>query len=280
MKRSVCLALVHNKNPLRNSYVIPNINMLFGGVGSHAYTYSEMIDISYQGVANNHGSLMAIFREIVYINLSREWCRYRLIKPPGFFRDAVSFLRKLLFKYIANYQGARELWKKNSAIEVIVTEKHIRAWGRFLDAGADYLICFEDDAVFKNDSCEKIAKLLDSLSGINMDVPVYVDLAGGCGLDELKIYNLESGKDATFRLYKKPVTNTACVYLMSRPLVALFHALLLKKPWLRLIGIDWMMNNLFIIIDKNEIECFCMHADPPIFKHGTTTGEYVSWQVK
>jgi len=24
----------------------------------------------------------------------------------------------------------------------------------------------------------------------------------------------------------------------------------------------------------------CMHASPTIFKHGTTTGEYVSWQAK
>ena len=104
----------------------------------------------------------------------------------------------------------------------------------------------------------------------------YVDLAGGCRLNELKIQNLETSYYDSFRFFRKPVTNTACVYLMSRPLAAHFHAILARRPWLRLIGADWLMNSLFIRLADDGIECVCMHADPTVFEHGTATGEYVS----
>jgi hypothetical protein len=31
---------------------------------------------------------------------------------------------------------------------------------------------------------------------------------------------------------------------------------------------------------NKKVECLFMHADPTILKHGTTTGDYVSWQAK
>ena len=39
-----------------------------------------------------------------------------------------------------------------SSIETVVTDKHIRAWSAFLETGRDFLIFFEDDAVFNDDS--------------------------------------------------------------------------------------------------------------------------------
>lgn len=160
---------------------------------------------------------------------------------------------------------------------MMVTDKHIRAWAAFLDAGGDFLICFEDDAVFKEDSIQRVADLLGTLAHKDPSSLVYVDLAGGCRLEELRIDKLESRRDASFRYYCKPVTNTACAYLLSRPLVAHFHDTLTRRPWLRLIGVDWMMNKLLMLIEKGGIQCHCMHADPTIFKHGSTTGEYAPW---
>lgn len=185
----------------------------------------------------------------------------------------------IIIKYIVERKGAGASWQKNSAIEVMVTEKHIRAWGMFLDSGADFLICFEDDTVFKDDSVYRIKDLLGLLTQRKNDDRIYVDLAGGCKLDELRIDNLELSQDASFKFYSKPVTNTACAYLMGRQLVVDFHSILTRRPWLRLIGIDWMMNSLFIQMENDGMESFCMHTAPTIFKHGTTTGEYVSWQA-
>jgi GR25 family glycosyltransferase involved in LPS biosynthesis len=170
-------------------------------------------------------------------------------------------------------------WKRNSFIETVVTDKHIRAWSAFLESDADFMICFEDDAVFKDDSTQRLNELLDDLARRLPDILIYVDLAGGCERDMLKIDTLETGRDASFRFYRKPVTNTACSYLMSRPLVTIFIEMIVRRPWLRLIGIDWMMNKLFILAANDGIECSCMHASPTIFKHGSFTGEYKTWNL-
>lgn len=273
----VCIALIHNNNVQRNTYIRPQLEKMSGGLAMHIA--SEKIEVSFQSEIKPHGTAMAFMRDVMYRKLDREWHRYRLLKPLNLVRDVVGFLKCSFIKYAAKRNEMGAQWKRNSAIEVTVAEKHVRAWGKFLDTDADFLICFEDDAVFKDDSVQKINDLLDTLSRKNCDTPIYVDLAGGCELDKLKIDNLETGQDASFRFYSKPVTNTACAYLMSRSLVSTFHATLTRRPWLRLIGIDWMMNSLFIRLANDGLECICMHADPTAFKHGTTTGEYVSWQA-
>jgi GR25 family glycosyltransferase involved in LPS biosynthesis len=163
-------------------------------------------------------------------------------------RDIAGFLKGSFIKWTVERDSTGASWPRNSAIEVTVTEKHIRAWGSFLDSGADFLICFEDDAVFRDDSVPRIEKLLRLFAQGNLDARIYVDLAGGCKREELRIDDLESSQDAFFKFYSKPVTNTACAYVMSRELVIAFHSVLTRKPWLRLMGIDWMMNSLFIKI--------------------------------
>ena len=91
------------------------------------------------------------------------------------------------------------------------------------------------------------------------------------------IVRLETSKDESYRYYKNPVTNTACAHLMSRELVTAFCKTLTRRPWLRLVGVDWMINSIFILGEEQVSDCICLHVDPTIFKHGTTTGEYVSW---
>jgi len=216
---------------------------------------------------------MAFFRDVVYQILDRDWLRYRHLP---------SFLPRHRARLIYNnFNSGRYKensgWRRSSAIEMAVTDKHIRAWAAFLDSGADYLICFEDDAMFQNNSELRLVGLLDRLFSRKAGHLVYVDLAGGCTQEALRIEKLQTGQDDDFRHYCKPVTNTACVYLMSRPLVSTFYDILTRRPWLRMIGIDWMVNTLFILTEKAGIHCDCMHADPTIFSHGSVTGEYAPW---
>jgi GR25 family glycosyltransferase involved in LPS biosynthesis len=178
-------------------------------------------------------------------------------------------------KYLFNPAKLTKL-KKLSAIEVVHSDEHVRAWTTFIQSDAEFLICFEDDAVFKMDSSQRVFDLIHQLSESVGSGPIYIDLAGGVLLDDLKIDKLESNHDASFRYYSKPVTNTACVYLMNRSLILLFHSILAQRPWLRLIQVDFMMNKLFMILEELEIEVKCMHAEPTIFKHGSATGEYSS----
>lgn len=274
---TLVIALIHNNNVQRNAYVRPQLENMVDALGG--VVACEKIEASFQPEIKPHSISMAFLRDVIYSNLYREWCRYRLLTPLNLLWGFLSFLKRSFIKYIVEYKSIGAPWQKNSAIEVMVTEKHVRAWGRFLDSGADFIIIFEDDAVFKEDSVQRIKELLGLVTQRNLDARVYVDLAGGCKLEELNIDNLESSHDAFFKFYSKPVTNTACAYLMSRELVVDFYSILTRRPWLRLIGIDWMMNSLFIQMESDGKECFCMHAVPTIFKHGTTTGEYVSWQA-
>ncbi len=276
MPFSVCIALIHNNNQLRNDYIRPHIETLLSAMEPHILV--QTIEISYQPEIKPHSFLMAFLRDIIYENLGCRWRKYRLLKTNKFL-NTCSFIKKSLVKYILNPSGAASRWKKSSAIEVMVTDKHIRAWMQFLDTGADYLIVFEDDVIFTDNCVARLMSLLDTLAIKFTHKESYVDLGGGCMLGDLMIGHLETSQDASYRYYKKPVTNTACAYLMSHELVTTFSAHLLKKPWLRLTGIDWMMNSLFILMDNQMKECVCMHSDPTIFKHGTTTGAYVSWQA-
>lgn len=63
---------------------------------------------------------------------------------------------------------------------------------------------------------------------------------------------------------------------MSQPLVAAFYHTLIRRSWLRLIGGDWMMNTLLMLMEKAGVPCDCMHADRTIFRHSSVTGEYAS----
>jgi hypothetical protein len=270
-ENSVYLALIHNNNAQRNAHIQPTLDELRATL-SQRFRVARL-SASFQPGIRPHNMPMALVRDLIYEALARDWERYRLLRSRFLPSEALRFLVASFRKYAS---GSGRDWKRNSFVELALTDKHIRAWGSFLDSDGDFLICFEDDAVFKEDSVQRVNALIDTLARRNIDSPIYVDLAGGCKLDELKISNLEIGRDPCFRFYSKPVTNTACAYLMSRSLVTIFYGTIIRRPWLRLIGADWLMNKLFILMGNDGVDCVCMHADPTIFEHGSATGEYAS----
>lgn len=279
MNCSIMVALVHNNNAQRNSYLRPKIEVMLRTLDENIS--ATAIEVSYQNEVKLHSTAMALMRDAMYRKLDRAWLRYRLLKPRLLARDVAGFIKTSFVKYLIRRDSIGTRWKRNSAIEVIVTDKHIRAWNQFLDSGSDFLVCFEDDVVFKDDSIVRIKGLLEHLGKIDQQMHIYVDLAGGGGrgnIEALKIDKLELNRTDSYRIYKKPVTSTACAYLINRNLASLFNKHLLQAPWLRLVGIDWMMNALFIRSSGEQV--LCMHAEPTIFKHGTVTGEYVTWQAE
>lgn len=207
---TVFIALIHNNNVQRNAYIRPRLEEMAHGL--EPLMVAKKIEISFQPELKPHSTAMAFMRDVMYRKLDREWHRYRLLKPLSLLRDFVGFLKGSFIKYVIECDKIGKSWKKTSAIEVLVTDKHVRAWGAFLDAGADFLLCFEDDVIFKDDSIQKINELFDAVRRRNLGAPIYVDLAGGCKVEELKIGYLETGQDASFKFYSKPVTNTACAY--------------------------------------------------------------------
>lgn len=268
----VFLALVHNHNKERLEYIIPKLHGLKEWLVNRQFD-TLFICVAYQSVITRHGRSISFFRDVIYQIIGFKWARYCSLKPS--FLLSIAFLLRLVLR--GGRYSLHGAWRRSSAIEVAVTDKHIRAWSFFLDSDADYLILFEDDAIFNEDSKLRLNNLLDKLRQEELTQNLYVDLAGGCNLDSLKVDQLLSSRDESFRYYKKPVTNTACAYLINKSLANHFHRVLTQKPWLRLIGVDWMMNTLFINLAREGIDCICMHAEPTIFKHGSTTGEYLPW---
>ena len=58
----------------------------------------------------------------------------------------------------------------------------------------------------------------------------------------------------------------------------LFKTTMMLRPSLRHVSIDWLLNALFIELEKQGKYALCFHADPTVFNHGSTTGEFQAWQ--
>jgi len=272
-KKLIIIALMHNNDVKRNTYIRPLLEKLQAFISGQFNI--KLIESTYKPKVKPHSRSMGFLRDIIYQKLNREWLRYRLLKPPLLLRHISWFLWFAL--KTRRYVGGKKCkWLQTSAIEMVVTDMHIRAWEAFLDMNGDFLICFEDDVVFKEDSIQRVRDLINFLYLNNKNHPIYIDLAGGCQHDDLKIDKLESHRDSSFRYYSKPVTNTACGYLLNRPLVTHFQDTLIRRPWLRLIGVDWMINNILILLNKSGMHCDCMHSEPTIFEHGSMTHKYLS----
>lgn len=178
------------------------------------------------------------------------------------------FLRRLLRKGAAGYI-------QQSSIEILVTDKHIRLWQKFTQSDSQFLIIFEDDVCESEHSIDRFRTQVMPIIP-NGSEEIYIDLAGGLsGLDLknpaiIKLVNNNSTQ------WARPITNTACAYGISKSLCEKFLRLIIKNPHYRLLPIDWLMNQMFIDLKRSKIEC--IHFNPPVFVHGSTSGNFKSWQ--
>jgi hypothetical protein len=270
-KVGVCLAVIHNNYAPRNRYLFPKLKTL--KVYLDKKFRVEEVAVFEQPKIFPHNTALAFFRRIMYEKLHRDWSCYRKIAPRNILISICSFIKYSVKEYLFNKSNVL-IWNRKSFIETVLTSKHIRAWSAFIETGCEYLVCFEDDAIFEKQSKEKLVDLIDNLFEKYPNQNVYVDLAGGCDLDPFSLAQLRLFEKGGFVHYSKGVTNTACVYLLSRSLVLEFLNEIVRRPDLRLIGVDWMMNKLFMRLSDGDFNCTCMHAKPPIFKHGSLTGFY------
>lgn len=264
----LCIALIHNNDKQRYEYIRPWLDQLKRQLSSNFNV--EIFEISKQLEIVPNKISLTFLRKFLLWKLNREWRKYILLKPKNIIFDTMILIRQVLLVYI---NRKRENWR--SVIDTVVTDKHIRAWSQFLEKEGDFLICFEDDAVFKTTS---ISNLKKSLLEINKykNKPLYLNFAGGCSPEELNFTNLELKNDKTRMYYRKPVTNTGCCTLITRLTAELLFQNLLKRPWLRLIPFDWLLNKIFILT-ASKYDYFCYHAYPHIVSHGSVTGKYASW---
>jgi hypothetical protein len=149
------VALIHNNDPQRVPILRENIRRVEHELGTKHEI--QVTEISYQQEIEPHSKSVAFLRDIWYKALDLEWRKY--IEAPlergRWFREATTALYR---RYWINNNSDVERWRRSSAIETVVTDKHVRAWDGFLETRADALIVFEDDAVFRDSSIAHSAR--------------------------------------------------------------------------------------------------------------------------
>jgi hypothetical protein len=265
------VTLIHNNQVSRNSYVVPLLDALSRDLGAH------FTKIGWQPPRQVHSYRLSLMREISYFFLELRWARYRRLGRIAELRVVWSFLVHRFPKFMG-MRKSLAAWRRRSFIETSVTAKHILAWQSFLESESQFLICCEDDIIFRPDSGARLRELIETGLPDRGDALFYADLAGGLDAPTLLIHRLVDTTSGDRILYQQPTTNTACCYLLSRSLAENFMNQISLKPSLRLVGIDWMMNAMFMRQRAQRIDCQCVHFSPTLFGHGTFTGEYVSWQ--
>ncbi len=260
------IAVVHNHDGVRTAYLLPRLASLATELGA------SFRAVAWQPPARPHPVTLRAWRYLHYAWLASAWSRYC--------GDGRLASLRVLLREVRNGAGdllvarRREPSLRYSAIQTLIADKHLLAWRAFLETDATHLMCCEDDLVFKPDSHDRLRA---ALATAEADDLCYVDLAGGLPLAELGVGQLVDRRDGDRLEFARAAPNTSCGYLMSRRLVEHFMAGLLRRPQLRLVSIDWLVNALLIGLRDAGIACRGRYYVPPVFGHGSFTGEYRSF---
>lgn len=261
------VALVHNNQADRNAYLVPRLQALCEKLGA------SLTMVGWQPTVVPHPAGRTIYRLWLYYRLKLAWSRYR-----GYgLKQAINITRLYMIPRLFQFLDTKRVGKlgRMSRIETFVTGKHIAAWRSFIETDATHLFCCEDDLVFRDDSVERLHEVLSTPRASSSFH--YIDVAGGFPIKELMIDRLVKSVEDDHILYVPATTNTACGYILPRDLAAMFLEFVADRQDLRLVGIDWMINAMLMIMRNNGVACDAVQFTPPIFAHGTFSGDYVSW---
>lgn len=278
----ILFALIHNGDVDRLSHVRPKIAELRHALQNQMGI--QCIEIAWQPPIVPISARAALVRELWSFRLCFvDWQKYKLLKPFGWRDLTKAFLKERLPKYFGGTDSdvrALDKLRRTNAIESIVTDKHLRALGAALDGSFDYVIVCEDDAVFEQGSVIKVAHMLAELP----EGPLYCDLAGGLPKEILQVDRLVAGhvdlNGVACVRYASPVTNTGCCYLFDNKMIAGLSAYILAHPSVRVLPFDWILNIYFMALRKTGQNIVCLHAEPPVVKHGSAVGSYEPWRAQ
>lgn len=269
--KKILISLIHNNNQDRLSYIKPKIEKLIDLIG---YNHKvDLIESSYQPSIKGISFATFFIKEIIFFILDRKWTKYRGYKEKPFIIK-FPFFMLILLKKIFNKKEYNNL-KRVYEIEIYLNNKHTKSYLYAIENKYDYLFVFEDDVIFKDDSLEKFSSFIDSLPIPRNDF-LYVDMAGGLNLEDLRIDKLNYKNDNLFKYFSKSVTNTSACYLMNMRQFEYSYFVILQNPLFRYLPSDWLLNAIFIKQEKDQIKTDCFHFYPSIFSHGSIDGYYKS----
>jgi hypothetical protein len=168
---------------------------------------------------------------------------------------------------------AQNAWRAVQ-IQSFVTKKHLAALQDFAATEAATFVCLESDVVTLADSKPRFESFLKEFCvGVDVSEAQYWNLAGGRDLRDLGVGHLARRTSNGFTEYDPPVSNTAAQYACNQVFAGQLLAFVNSQPQVCDFGIDWVMNAFFM----SGSPLLCLHADPPIFGHGSMLGVTRSW---
>jgi len=162
-------------------------------------------------------------------------------------------------------------------LERIVSAKHAQGGQGALEAGADAALVFEDDVAVMADSLQRLGALLEALPPLLQRYPqLFCDLAGGYPLEQVVPLPLAlPPMDPLEWLLPGVHTNTACAYLVSRPLLQAWLGAEQRRYGLAGLAIDHRINRASATGAEDAVSG---HWSEPPFRHGSFCGLARSWQ--
>jgi hypothetical protein len=252
----LAIILIHNNTTVRNNQSYLQIRLLKEALGDrHEATVFE---ISYQPTSINITKQDFLRRQDLLLDLHKSWDAYR------------SLTHSIYTQLPANCTNITK-----ACIEIVLTDKHLRAWDRFIDGDYDWNLVMEDDIIFTMETVPSVCKIIDGLDPKDTHLE-YFDLGGGFPLHALNVSDLISLQDRGTVKFKRPVTNTLCCYLMNRALGTELKRIITARPQYRLLPADWLLNQCFIDLVKAKVHISCTHFFPSIMIHGSMSGFYNS----
>lgn len=263
---TILIALVHNNNQERMATCREVVRHLRNelGVAQHKVEVTEFWEQKHIQTPSRLSWLKARLRAA---RSQYTYTRFHLRQGPRF------WLPYLLgsFDIIQVLWGTKKRLR-SWEVEKIVTGKHLLAWNAGLEF--DFTIVVEDDAVVGED-IQQLAPLLhlEIEESIRSGTFTYLDIAGGYPLDLIvkKLSTVQDGFVSANTLF----TNTACVYGFNRLLGQAMSDSVAQAPKLRELGIDFLMNALFVRFSRFSIRC--VHFTLDAIRHGSMNGQYKSW---
>jgi len=122
------------------------------------------------------------------------------------------------------------------AIETVVSDKHIYLWTSIVEESAVGGIIFESDF----DPGPRVGwGRLSSAVKAQAKQHDYIDFSGSFTLEKLGLGPSEDDLSVDFL-----TTNTLCAYWISREAASAALSLVARRPWLRAIGADFLLNSV------------------------------------
>jgi hypothetical protein len=279
----ILLATIHNNDTNRNGMLFPAVEGLRNALS--ARWPAVVTRVSYQPDPATIASGPLLMRNALAEGAAlRDMARYyeRSHEPVREIARAAAYFVKAVLGLGGWRQSSdkQRREKRRVLVESVLSDKHIRCWAAFLESDSQYLIVFEDDAIFRDDSAIRLKDLLATLDQLPEQRTIYADLAGGFPIEQLRLDAVRiQGQIALPGMleYRKVATNTTCCYLLNRPMASALYNEVLRRPLLRLIGPGWMISTIAACrSDIHRQRGAFLLTDPTLFLHGTASGVFKS----